>query len=78
VNSAVQAKDGSIWFGFGYSTEPGGYLMRLDPEKNWQRYGANTSGYLGNEPISLFLDHDERLWVGTNGNGIQTYFREKE
>jgi ligand-binding sensor domain-containing protein len=76
VNTSIQAMDGSIWFGFGYPTEPGGYLMRLDPENEWHRYAANNSGYLESEPLDLFFDEEGRLWIATNGNGIQTFYRQ--
>lgn len=76
VNTSIQGQDGSIWFGFGYPTEPGGHLMRLDPENEWHRYAANTSGYLESEPLDLFFDTQGRLWVATNGNGIQTFYRQ--
>ncbi len=78
VNTSVQGMDGSIWFGFGYPTEPGGYLMRLDPENEWHRFAANTSGYLESEPLDLFFDLDGRLWIATNGNGIQTFYRQSK
>ena len=76
VNTSIQGQDGSIWFGFGYPTEPGGFLMRLDSEHQWHRYAANTSGYLESEPLDLFFDDEGRLWVATNGNGIQTFYRQ--
>ncbi len=78
VNTSTQSIDGSIWFGFGYPTEPGGYLMRLDPKNEWHRYAANTSGYLESEPLDLFFDDEGRLWVATNGNGIQTFNRQSK
>lgn len=78
VNTSIQSLDGSIWFGFGYPTEPGGYLMRLDPDNEWHRYVANTSGYLESEPLDLFIDIEGRLWVATNGNGIQTFYRQSK
>jgi len=78
VNTSIQGQDGSIWFGFGYPTKPGGYLMRLDPENEWHRYAANTSGYLEGEPLDLFFDDEGRLWVATNGNGIQTFYRQSK
>lgn len=66
-----------FWFGLGYPTEPGGYLMRLDHSGKWQRYVMNTSGYAEGEPLDLEFDHFERLWVATNGKGIQTYYRKE-
>lgn len=78
VNTSIEGQDGSIWFGFGYPTEPGGYLMRLDPENEWHRYAANTSGYLESEPLDLFFDPEGRLWIATNGNGIQTFYRQSK
>ncbi len=78
VNTSIEGQDGSIWFGFGYPTEPGGYLMRLDPENEWHRFAANTSGYLESEPLDLFFDLDGRLWIATNGNGIQTFYRQSK
>ncbi len=77
VNTSVQEYKGSLWFGFAYSTEPGGYLMRLDKDNQWHKYFSNTSGYQEGEPLDLFIDNSGRLWVATNGTGIQTFFKEE-
>lgn len=69
----VEAPNGDYWFGMGYPTEPGGYLMRLDTLGNWQRFVSNNSGFEDGEPINLGFDSNNRLWIGTNGSGIQTY-----
>ncbi len=75
VNTAIQGQDGSVWFGFAFSTEPGGYLMKLDINNKWQKYSKNNSGYLESEPLDFYLDDNGKLWIATNGNGIQTFLK---
>lgn len=76
VLSVIESPDNQIWIGMGYPTEPGGYLMRLDPDGNWKKYFLNTSGYAEGEPVDLEFDEFGRLWIATNGQGIQTYILE--
>lgn len=73
INAIVEAKDGSLWVGFGYSTQPGGYLMSLDTNGRWKGHYMDNSGFLESEPLDLYFDPFGNLWVATNGGGIQTF-----
>ncbi|PKN86026.1 MAG: hypothetical protein CVU46_09120 [Chloroflexi bacterium HGW-Chloroflexi-8] len=76
VLSFAEDQNHAYWFGFGYPTEPGGYLMRLDSKLKWTRYFYNTSGYHEGEPFDLDFDKIGRLWIATNGGGVQMYEHE--
>jgi len=76
VLSFAEDQNHDYWFGFGYPTEPGGYLMNINSKLKWTRYFSNTSGYLENEPLDLTFDQNGTLWIATNGGGIQIYDQE--
>jgi len=76
VLSFAEDQNHDYWFGFGYPTEPGGYLMKINSKLKWTRYFSNTSGYLENEPLDLTFDQNGTLWIATNGGGIQIYDQE--
>jgi hypothetical protein len=77
VNNFAEDPNHNYWFGLAYSTEPGGYLMKLTSNGKWEKYFSNTSGYLEAEPLDLAFDQDGRLWIATNGGGIQTFLPEE-
>ncbi|MDE6626844.1 MAG: HD domain-containing protein [Lachnospiraceae bacterium] len=63
ANAIVQSEDGFIWIG-GYSG-----LIRYDGNE-FYRYDAS----LGiTSVVSLYVDSRDRLWVGTNDNGVALY-----
>lgn len=63
ANAIVQSEDGFIWIG-GYSG-----LIRYDGNE-FYRYDAS----LGiTSVVSLYVDRRDRLWVGTNDNGVALY-----
>jgi len=78
VQSFAEDQNHDYWFGFGYPTEPGGYLMKLNSKLKWTRYFYNTSGYHEGEPLDLTFDQNGRLWIATNGGGIQIYDQESK
>lgn len=75
--SFAEAPNGDFWFGMGHATEPGGYLMRLDQKGEWQQFVNNNSGFNEGEPLQLAFDSAGRLWIATNGDGIQTFLAPK-
>lgn len=62
-NAIAQTGDGFIWIG-GYSG-----LIRYDGN-DFYRYDASTGI---SSVVSLYVDSKDRLWVGTNDNGIALY-----
>jgi hypothetical protein len=77
VQTIEEDKDHNLWLGFGYPTEPGGYLMKLDANLKWSRYFNNNSGFSEGEPLDIQFDDTGRMWVSTNGLGVQTFFLDK-
>lgn len=63
ANAVVQSKDGFIWIG-GYSG-----LIRYDGNE-FYRYDATTGI---TSVVSLYVDSQDRLWVGTNDRGVALY-----
>lgn len=72
VNRLVEAPDGSIWVGMGYSSVPGGILAHLNRE-TWKTYTPSNSGFGGAEPSALTTRPDGELWIGTAASGLQIY-----
>ncbi|NPV82266.1 MAG: diguanylate cyclase [Candidatus Aminicenantes bacterium] len=81
VFSIVEDGDGAIWVG-----TYGGGLNRLDPETaasptssaSFTRYRHNPRQYgsLPDDRIrALFVDSQDRLWVGTDGSGLVLFDR---
>ena len=63
ANTIVQSSDGFIWIG-GYSG-----LSRYDGS-NFYRF---DSSYGISSVFSLYVDSKDRIWIGTNENGIACY-----
>lgn len=63
ANAIVQSDDGFIWIG-GYSG-----LIRYDG-KDFYRYDASLGV---TSVVSLYVDSRDRLWIGTNDNGVALY-----
>lgn len=63
ANAIAQTGNGCIWIG-SYSG-----LIRYDGN-NFERY-ASSSGITS--VVSLYVDSEDRLWIGTNDNGIALY-----
>jgi hypothetical protein len=72
VQSLVHAAEGRIWLGIGIPNAAGGVIAELS-EDGWATYTPRTSGYTGGEPVSLAIDADGRLWIGTRTDGIVIY-----
>ena len=77
VQTIEEDKDHNLWFGLGYPTEPGGYLMKIGTNLKWSRYFNNNSGFAEGEPLDIQFDDKGRMWVSTNGLGVQTFFLDK-
>ena len=63
ANTVVQTKNGFIWIG-SYSG-----LVRYDGN-NFYRYDSTTGI---TSVVSLFVDEKDRLWIGTNDNGLALF-----
>ena len=63
ANAIVQTSDGFIWLG-GYSG-----LIRYDGS-NFYRFDSTTGI---SSVFSLYVDSKDRVWIGTNENGIACY-----
>ena len=63
ANAVVQTSDGFIWIG-SYSG-----LVRYDGN-NFYRYDSTTGI---TSVVSMFVDSADRLWIGTNDNGIALF-----
>ena len=63
ANTVVQTSDGFIWIG-SYSG-----LVRYDGN-NFYRYEATTGI---TSVVSMYVDSSNRLWIGTNDNGIALF-----
>lgn len=63
ANAIVQSEDGFIWLG-GYSG-----LIRYDGT-NFDRFDSTTGI---SSVFSLYVDSKDRVWIGTNENGIAYY-----
>lgn len=64
ANSLFADTKGHLWAG----TDDG--LYRLDKTTgNWESFSA-TVGCSGSKVINLAMDHEEQLWISTDGNGI--------
>ena len=69
VSSIIQDSNGFIWIG----TYDG--LNRYDGFKvlNYSHETGNVESLSSNRIISLFEDSKKRIWVGTDGNGLNYY-----
>ena len=63
ANAVAQTSDGFIWIG-SYSG-----LIRYDG-KNFERFDS-SNGIAS--VVSLYVDSKDRLWIGTNDNGVAVY-----
>lgn len=70
INQILEDEDGMIWI-----AQSGGLTM-MDPEKEtFIRYtaGPEEGRLSGNAVIAMHLDSKNRLWLGTNGNGLNVF-----
>ena len=63
VLSMAQTADGYLWFG----TEEG--LVRFDGVR-FAIFDKRTAGIRNNKIQALLVDHEQTLWIGTNGGGL--------
>jgi hypothetical protein len=69
IQAITQQADGSVWLGFSHATDPGGMLAHFKGGE-WNILTHRNSGFLDNEPLSLLVDYQNRLWIGTRMDGI--------
>jgi ligand-binding sensor domain-containing protein len=67
---------GNIWFGISdrntVGTLYGGGLVRYDGT-NWTNYTISNSGLPSNSVVTLAVDDEENVWVGTYGGGLAKF-----
>ncbi|MCK5074878.1 MAG: hypothetical protein KAR38_00815, partial [Calditrichia bacterium] len=67
IQTLLQSKNGYIWIG-----TPSG-LVRFDGVHFKLFNSINTPTLKNDNIISLHEDHDEALWIGTDGGGLYSY-----
>ena len=72
VNRILEGPDGTLWMGCSLPTEPGGVIASFDGE-TWKTYNPSMSGYSGAEALTLAMDAEKRLWIGTTISGIDIF-----
>ncbi len=72
VNAFVEDKKGNLWIGTN-----GGGLIYYDRQLNrYQQYlhnSSNTNSLSNNVVVSLFIDHQQKLWIGTYLGGMDCF-----
>ncbi len=71
VRYVMEDSQGNIWAG----TSTGG-AARLDTASGtWSVFNSANSGFTNNNAITLFEDHENKIWVGLDGSdGVATTF----
>jgi signal transduction histidine kinase/ligand-binding sensor domain-containing protein len=70
IFTIVELDDGNIWIG----TDNGIYVIKSDlSEVNVFRANGNKQWISSNNIISIFTDSEKRIWVGTDGGGLNLY-----
>lgn len=72
VQHVFEAVPGVLWVGVTFPTETGGQLASFDGE-TWTLFTPRDSGFSGAEPLSMALDAEGRLWIGTRTQGVDIY-----
>ncbi len=71
VTSLVVQGIGIIWAGIDGDQQTGGLARFKDGE--WKFYNTATTGIPSSQIISMAIDHDQRLWIGSADKGITCY-----
>jgi len=71
VTSLALQGIGILWAGFDGDPQSGG-LARLR-DGAWKFYKVGATGLPSSHIISLAMDHDQRLWIGSSDKGIARY-----
>jgi ligand-binding sensor domain-containing protein len=71
VTSLVVQGIGIIWAGLDGDQQTGGLARLKDGE--WKFYNTVTTGIPSSRIISLAIDHDQCLWIGSADKGITSY-----
>lgn len=68
INDIREDEEGNLWI----ATYKNGVFCYLWEKKQWVNYAMEAQGseLTSNMTISLFIDHAQRLWVGTYGAGL--------
>lgn len=72
VNRVLEISPGQFWLALGYPTEPGG-VIAYGQGTNWQKYTSHNSGFADFEPLSLAVDAEGGVWIGTATGGVQRF-----
>lgn len=74
LRAVTEMEAGTIWFGAGYPTEPGGLIVAWDGA-HWRTYTQRNSGYAGFEPLAFARDNASGMWIATATGGVQYYHK---
>ncbi len=70
VFTIIENVNGDIWLG----TDNGVYVIKSDLSgMNVFRTGSDNKSISSNNIISMFIDRKERIWIGTDGGGLNLY-----
>jgi signal transduction histidine kinase/ligand-binding sensor domain-containing protein/DNA-binding NarL/FixJ family response regulator len=72
INSFAEDKTGNIWLG----TNGGGlvyYDRKNEVFKKYQHNANNINSLANNVIVCLYIDHDQKLWIGTYFGGLDCY-----
>lgn len=74
ISGIVQDASGALWIGTGGYGLPGAGLNRLDPQTgqfvHYQHDAGNPISLSNDNILSLLLDSQGVLWIGTHGSGL--------
>ncbi len=74
IASIVEAPDGTLWIATGGFSLPGAGLDNFDPQtgkvKHFKHDPQNEHSLSGDDVMTLWLDPDGALWIGTWDNGL--------
>ncbi|UCH15738.1 MAG: hypothetical protein JSV22_07165 [Bacteroidales bacterium] len=70
IFTIVEHDNGNIWIG----TDNGIYIIEADlSETNVIRVNGKEQGISSNNIICFFSDYERRIWIGTDGGGLNLY-----
>lgn len=76
IRDIGEDQQGNIWFGTGNG------LVRYDPKNDslriWTNDKSRSKGLPDNHIRRIFFDHNDQLWLGTDGEGLARYHPETD